>query len=61
MAFVYKRGNIYYVGWREWVVDNEGNKERKQVSKPISPDKKAAEEYAARQKLNAYADKNKCL
>jgi len=48
MAFVYKRNGVYYVGWREWVVNDKCERKRKQISKAISPDKKAAEEYRAR-------------
>jgi integrase len=61
MAFVYKRGNIYYVGYRITVLDENGKKVRKQVSEPVSPDKQAAEEYAAKKTLNEYADKKKLL
>lgn len=61
MAFVYKRGNIYYVGYRITVLDENGKKVRKQVSEPVSPDKQATEEYAAKKTLNEYADKKKLL
>ena len=59
MAFVYKRGDIYYVAWREWVVDDKGNRKRIQQSRAISPDKQAAQEFSARKTLNAYTEKNK--
>jgi integrase len=61
MAFVYKRGGIYYVGYRITVLDENGKKVRKQISEPVSPDKQAAEEYAAKKTLNEYADKKKLL
>ncbi|MDR1196538.1 MAG: tyrosine-type recombinase/integrase [Endomicrobium sp.] len=61
MAFVYKRGKIYYVGWNEYKLNEKGEKIRVPKARPISPDKKAAEEVCARMTLNNYADKNKTL
>jgi hypothetical protein len=59
MAFIYKRGKVYYVGYRITVLDENENKIRKQVSAPISPDKQAADEFAAKKTLSEYADKKK--
>ncbi|MCA6072232.1 MAG: hypothetical protein LE178_01625 [Endomicrobium sp.] len=40
MTFIYKRGKVYYVGYRISVLEDEnGNKARKQVAEPISLDK----------------------
>jgi hypothetical protein len=52
VAFIYKRGKVYYVGYRVTVLDENGNKVRKQVSAPISPDKQAADEFAAKKTLH---------
>ncbi|MDR1926857.1 MAG: tyrosine-type recombinase/integrase [Endomicrobium sp.] len=61
MAFVYKRGKIYYVGYRVSAVDDNGNTIRKQVCEPVSPDRRAAEEFCARKTLNEYAARGKTL
>ena len=61
MAFVYKRNKIYYVSWREWAINDKGERVRVIRSKPISPDHETAKAYAARKTLDAYSDKNKTL
>ena len=61
MAFVYKRNKIYYVGWRKWIMDEEGKPKRIQVSEPCGPDKQAADRAAARKTLEEYQDKHNAV
>jgi integrase len=57
MAFIYKRGKMYYVAFQVTALDKNGNKFRKQVSEAISPDKKIAEEYRARKTLSELSER----
>ncbi|MCA6072899.1 MAG: hypothetical protein LE178_05140 [Endomicrobium sp.] len=49
------------MGYGITVLDENGNKVRKQVSESISPDKQVAEEFAAKKTLSEYTDKKKLL
>jgi integrase len=57
MAFIYKRGKMYYVAFRTAALDKNGNKIRKQISEAVSPEKKVAEEYCARKALNEFSER----
>ncbi|MDR3124466.1 MAG: tyrosine-type recombinase/integrase [Endomicrobium sp.] len=57
MAFIYKRGKIYYVAFRVTALDKNGKKIRKQVSEAVSPEKIVAEEYRARKTISAFSEK----
>jgi integrase len=57
MAFIYKRGKMYYVAFRTTALDKNGNKIRKQLSKAVSPEKKVAEEYCVRKTFNELSER----
>jgi integrase len=57
VAFIYKRGKMYYVAFRATMLDKNGNKVRRQFSEAVSPEKIVADEYCARKTMTEIAER----